>query len=408
MDVKLLKYSALNCFTFMVLVVTVSLIVSKNNQTMIYANGAEKLIEAVELQYDNTENNVINNQNINNENKEYLNLIHNKMDVSSNTNLSPLAMKQELGSKYIVISKSKDTYKNIYLEDLYMERSIQVTVTGLTEEDIKEDSLVRVNQDREYTGMPVPVSEENTAQSDELSDPVYDYSVQYTYDNDTALYTAVMSIKLDHIYACILYEDSDNIFIDLRRPKVVYKKILVVDAGHGGKDCGTFSKGEAYYEKDINLSIAMDLRDFLEQQNIKVYYTRTTDQTVFLNPRVELANEVDADFFISIHCNSNDSSEPNGTQVLYNEVSKKEGFESKLLAQVCLEEVTKVTKENRGLVNGNDILIINKAKMPVALVEVAFMSNDEDMKFLLKQDNRKNIAKSINNAIMKAFDILEQ
>jgi N-acetylmuramoyl-L-alanine amidase len=91
--------------------------------------------------------------------------------------------------------------------------------------------------------------------------------------------------------------------------------------------------------------------------------------------------------------------------VLYNELTREDGFQSKEFAQLCLEEVTKVTnKVNRGLVTGEDVVIINKAKMPVSLIEVGFMSNYEELNFLLQEDNRKKIATSIYNAILRAYE----
>ena len=85
------------------------------------------------------------------------------------------------------------------------------------------------------------------------------------------------------------------------------------------------------------------------------------------------------------------------------------GFQSKQLAQICLEELTNVThKVNRGLVAGEDKLIVNKAKMPISLLEVGFMSNSEEMDFLLQENNRRDIAKGIYKAIIKAYEELEK
>ena len=206
-----------------------------------------------------------------------------------------------------------------------------------------------------------------------------------------------------------MYQDSENIYIDLKRPKDVYDKIVVIDAGHGGTDPGTYSQGQVHYEKEINLSIVLYLKELLDKEGIKVYYTRTSDETIYLNPRVNFANDVEADFFISIHCNGSESSEPSGAEVLYNDIKMDNGFQSKQLAQICLEELTNVThKVNRGLVAGEDILIVNKAKMPISLLEVGFMSNSEEMDFLLQENNRRDIAKGIYKAIIKAYEELEK
>jgi len=252
---------------------------------------------------------------------------------------------------------------------------------------------------------PKSIDMEITPALNVISDPMKGLTIQYSKEENTNLYTATIKISLDNIYAPILYQDEENIYIALKRPKDVYDKIIVVDAGHGGKDSGTYSKGEQYYEKDINLSILLYLKELLDQEDIKVYYTRTTDQTVFLNPRVKLANDVEADFFLSIHCNANESSVPSGTEILYNQLDQTKGFQSKQLAQLCLEEITNITHNgNRGLAGGSEMVIIKKANMPVALSEVAFMSNQEDLEFLLKEENKKNIAGALSKVIIRAYD----
>jgi N-acetylmuramoyl-L-alanine amidase len=409
MEIKLLKYTAINCFALMLMVVMVSVVISKSNDLMIFANGAEKQNIGLE-----TENNEDNNEIINK-----LSQIHNAAENSDNTKLSDLSISEKLGTKYLIIKKTGMTLQNINLEDLYMEKSIHVSITGLTEEEFNDSSLVRMNQGTEYTGIINSDQDKNKDSidevpdkaiiSDDLADPVKGFEIQYSYNDNTRLYAAEMNIKLDHIYAYNLYQDDDNIYIDLRRPKEVYDKIIVIDPGHGGKDCGTFSKDEQFYEKDINLSLVLDLKEILDQKNIKVYYTRTTDQTVFLNPRVNLANEVEADFFISLHCNANESPKPGGSEVLYNERIHTDGFGSKQLAQICLDAVKNIThKVNRGLADGSDVIIVRKAKMPVALVEVAFMSNEEDMKFLVYNENRKKVAQALSNAIEKAYGEIEK
>ena len=79
---------------------------------------------------------------------------------------------------------------------------------------------------------------------------------------------------------------------------------VVVDAGHGGSDGGTVS-GKAV-EKDINLSVALKLKAILENDNIEVILTRSSDENMSLADRTSVANDSNADFFISLHCNYNE------------------------------------------------------------------------------------------------------
>lgn len=415
MDIKLLKHMARNSFALMLMVIVISIVISNDPQSTIYANSSENQMKnsGSRDQTDvtkKTSNLALAQDNID--------------DLTANPDAPVQSVDGNLGDKYLIIRKWKHSVDNITIEDLYMDRSIRLTITGLKEEIFDDTSLVRVNKGKEYIGIPEiqtaglqqtsgkdnpkkPGSTKAAAiipNPDQVSDPVKDFSIRYSTDESGTQYTATIEIQLDQIYAHVLYQDAENIYVDLKRPKDVYDRIIVVDPGHGGTDCGTYSQGEEYYEKDVNLSLVLYLKELLDTEDIKVYYTRTTDKTVYLNPRVNLANEVGADFFISVHCNANESSEPRGSEILYNELIPEDGIPSKKFAQICLEEIVGVThKVNRGLTDGSDILIVQKAKMPTALIEVAFMSNHEDMNFLLKDENRKEIAKALDKAIERAY-----
>lgn len=89
---------------------------------------------------------------------------------------------------------------------------------------------------------------------------------------------------------------------------------VVIDAGHGGKDPGALGKN--CKEKDINLSVALKLGAYIEENmpSVKVVYTRKRDVFVELNERAAIANRNDADVFISIHCNSAANASVNGAE----------------------------------------------------------------------------------------------
>lgn len=431
MDEKLLKHMAASSFSLMLFVVLVSVVISYHGQTLTYA-GSDGLKSA----------------SLNGQNKGYLS--NGDSDKGQDGDVKTAqddSIKQQLGEKYIIIKKPESSYYNVKLEDLYMDRSVRLTITDLTEEVFNGTSLARINQGYEFTGIPdkkaadtneipekqsgkeaaalparlngkednllIPkvisatgkVTDYGNLSQKTVPDPVTDFRIDYKQEKDGTSLTATINIALDFIYAPVLYQDESYIYIDLRRPQDVYDKIVVIDAGHGGKDCGTFSKDEQYYEKDMNLGMVLKLKEILDREDIKVYYTRTSDETIFLNPRVNFANDVEADLFISIHCNSNESAVPRGSEVLYNEKQQGDGFTSKWLAEIALDEITQVThKVNRGLVPGSEMVVVGKSKVPVVLIEVAFMSNQEDLNFLLKEENKIKIAESVHRVILRAFD----
>jgi len=276
--------------------------------------------------------------------------------------------------------------------------------------------ITRVSEDEVFIGEPVftETMSPDTDTTDDLvitrdygNDFVHGITITNHYDNVNMNYTTDLLVELDDVYATILYEDEEYYYINLKDPKEVYEKILVIDAGHGGKDAGALSWGDQYYEKNINLAILLQLKELLDKENIKVYYTRTADDKVFLRPRVSLANSVDCDFFISIHCNANEVSWPNGSEVYYYDTEFK-GVKAKDLANLFLDELGKTIslKKNEVMIKQDkEIYILHNAAVPAILIEVGYLTNNKDMEYLSKEENRKAIAQGIFNGIMKAYEM---
>ena len=217
----------------------------------------------------------------------------------------------------------------------------------------------------------------------------------------------VIALMLDKVYELSQEYRSGSLYLDFVDPHDIYDKIVVVDAGHGGKMPGALKLGIA--EKDIDLAILLKLKAMFDadDENIGVYYTRTTDANPTLDQRVQLANKCDADLFISIHNNSSATgnfTSTKGTQVMYSE-SDDAKLSSKHLAQICLDQVCKsLGSTKRNLLPGDSIYIIRTSKVPVALVEVGFMTNYEELDQLNDAAYQKKAAKGIYQAIKQAFE----
>lgn len=217
----------------------------------------------------------------------------------------------------------------------------------------------------------------------------------------------VLEIKLDkpceHFYS---YEDG-FLKLELKDLHEVYEKIVVVDAGHGGSQPGAVKR--EVYEKHINLAIVLELKalfDEVEDGKIKVLYTRLEDTNPSLAERVEMANKLNANLFISVHNNStNDGkfSSVNGTMVLYSPDENDDS--SKRLAEICLANVNASTgSKNKGLMKADNIYIVKNSNVPVALIEVGYMTNHNELDNLCSKDYQKKAAQGIYNAIMQAFE----
>ncbi len=218
-----------------------------------------------------------------------------------------------------------------------------------------------------------------------------------------------ITIKLDSVYETIAKSDDNYLYIDFVRPKDIYDKVVVIDAGHGAEMAGAVKDG--VYEKTIDLEIVLKLKELFdnsEYESLKVYYTRLDDTNPEFADRVMLANASDADLFVSIHNNSyvRDRNQ-RGTTVLYDEKEAADtgyGITSLKLANILCDKVSAgFGSKNRGVVRGNDIYVIRNTECPAALIEVGFMTNKEDLAALCDEETQTRVAQGIYEGILEAL-----
>lgn len=181
-------------------------------------------------------------------------------------------------------------------------------------------------------------------------------------------------------------------------------KIVVVDAGHGGAEVGASYGG--IYEKDINLKIAEYVQDELAKNGVRVYMTRTEDVTTSLSYRTTLANNLNADLFVSVHNNAIiNKSSINGTEVLYPTSNiVKNGISAYSLAQKLQEAVSEGSGTyNKGIINRNNLYVLNRTNMPSVIVEVAYMTNSSDLNKLKKEEFLEKAGRSIARGVLESF-----
>ena len=181
---------------------------------------------------------------------------------------------------------------------------------------------------------------------------------------------------------------------------------IIIDAGHGGVDGGATDNG--LLEKDINLSIALKLRDLLTADGYKIVMTRETDVSIHdpsastirekknsdLKRRVEIINSDDNNILISIHQNRFEQSTYSGTQMFYSYNNEN----SILLAEEMRKSIVNFLQpENkRGLKKSDDsIYLLKKAKVPAVIIECGFLSNVEEAQKLASEDYQQKMAFSI-------------
>lgn len=172
----------------------------------------------------------------------------------------------------------------------------------------------------------------------------------------------------------------------------VKNKIIILDPGHGGNDTGAM-RGNVL-EKDLTLSIALKVKQELKEMGFKnVIMTRAVDKTLSLADRVEIANNNNADIFVSIHINSSVKSEVNGIETHY---YSERGCE---VAKVIHKEmISNVSAADRGLFKSK-FYVINHTEAPAVLLELGFISNEQERTSLMSDTRQFASAKAIADGI---------
>jgi len=191
--------------------------------------------------------------------------------------------------------------------------------------------------------------------------------------------------------------------------------VIVLDAGHGGVDPGKVSKS-GVKEKDVNLAVALKLRDKLEAEGIIVIMTRTEDVGLYsetdshkkvadMKNRCELVNNSDADLLVSIHQNSYQSESVKGAQVFYYSLSENG---KKLAENIQGKMVEMLDKTNGRKAKANDsyYLLLN-VKCPAVIVECGFLSNISEAVLLAEDSYRDKVAESIKTGILEYINKLK-
>lgn len=189
------------------------------------------------------------------------------------------------------------------------------------------------------------------------------------------------------------------------RPSKLAGRTIVVDAGHGGRDPGAIGHAGTY-EKDVTLSIALQVADLLGQAGANVVLTRDRDIELALAERAQLANVLRADAFVSIHADAVGFGRiASGTSTFYHPENGSSGGAS-LNRQYALtlqnELLQALGLPDRG-VHERAFHVVLNTKMPSALVEVGFIDNPEEEQLLLDPDFQARAAAGVAGGIVRFF-----
>ena len=214
--------------------------------------------------------------------------------------------------------------------------------------------------------------------------------------------TTKITVTTNTVYTYQVAQDSNGAILELVRPREKYSQIVVLDIGHGGSDSGAVANGVK--EKEVNFNQGMALYYLLEADpSIKVYMTRESDVYPTLQFRSQLANEIEADLFISIHNNSASANVTGAETLYYPNGSDTRG---KQIAQMVQEAIVSCGLGNRGIKARSDLYVLRTTNMPAILLETGFLTNAAEAEYINSQSFINEWSQSVYNAIVRGFELL--
>lgn len=216
--------------------------------------------------------------------------------------------------------------------------------------------------------------------------------------------TLWIKLVMKDIYEFESTMNNGKLTIKIAKPREIYDKIVVIDAGHGGADKGDING--RLCEKDVALNVALLLKEKLIDSDIKVYYTRTEDISIDDEKRVNLANGADADMLISIHTDFSAEPTENGITTVYNPYYFIQDFDSISLADKVERSVLSATGATaKGLVEATkENVLVNQATVPVAQINIGYLSSEDESALLNQKEYQEMISDGIYNAIIEIYE----
>ncbi len=228
-----------------------------------------------------------------------------------------------------------------------------------------------------------------------INDGVIDY-IDVTNDAFTQITSLTFHAKSRLAYHPITNLDTYSTEVNILESYSSADRLVVIDPGHGGSDPGA-NYGDLL-EKDLNLKIALKVNEILKDKGVKTYMTRDDDTFIPLHTRADLANNLNASLFLSIHNNAFNSSEY-GTETLYYPGDTGSGF-----ARIVQDTLVNALGTNdRGIIQRPNLVVLNSTKMPAVIAEIAFLTNPDDRAKLTDDSFLQKAAEALADAVVKAL-----
>jgi N-acetylmuramoyl-L-alanine amidase len=214
----------------------------------------------------------------------------------------------------------------------------------------------------------------------------------------------VLTLELSRPMGAEVVTQGGTVLVSLLKPNVgdghLAGKVIVVDPGHGGHDGG--AKSGDVREKDLNLKIGKLIAEALTAEGATVIMTRKTDVFIPLNKRAEIANQSNADFFISSHINSTGGAATQSGTITFHHKGREV---SRVLATCIQRELAKVNKLpdkgvwSDGKIYKSGFAVLRQTTMPGVLLELGFINHPRDRARLVTEDFQRSVAAAVVRGI---------
>lgn len=226
----------------------------------------------------------------------------------------------------------------------------------------------------------------------------YISKVWYEQPEDDVMRVFIELGKPTHWGYSIAYDSvGSRLQVKVKRPPESLRlrdMVIAIDAGHGGTNLGASGKNTKVLEKNLTLQYAKVLERILQKRGATVVMTRTADVDVSQPDRAILLRKAEPDLLISIHFNSSGNLSVSGTSTYYRYI----GFQP--LTQAVLKRMLELGFSNYGNVGGFNFALSGPTEYPNCLVEVGFLSNEEEEKKLMKRGFDEEVAAKICRGIV--------
>lgn len=268
---------------------------------------------------------------------------------------------------------------------------------------------------------------ENTKQGDEKTDE--EEKQEVAIENKESSEGKAESIKDTKDAEAEETKDNEDVAtVNIDSKNASHKKVVVIDPGHGkngnkGKERISPDSNELKIkdpggaqgvstnvpEYKVTLQVALKLKELLEQNNVKAVMTKTQeDESPGNIDRAQVANDINADLEIRIHCDSAENQSAKGASMLVPApvgYAKDISSVSREYGQIILDNiVASAGMYNRGVQERSDLTGFNWSKVPIVLVEMGFMSNPNEDNLLSTEEYQNKLAQGLCNGILKALN----